>query len=285
MKTSDPINTQKSLSWLLIAPLLLYFVVFVLIPQIILLVMSFKADDGGISFDQMAKALTDTLTYTVLWSTLKLGFFTTIFTIIIGIPYAYCMVISGKKTKAFLLLMIVLPLLVSAVVRTFGWLVTLGNDGPLNQLLMVLGITDEPVRLLFTNSAVIIGLTQIELPIMVLSIYTILSKIDLGLLQASRSLGAGMWMTFFKIVIPLSIPGVIAGSTLVFSSAIGSFVAQTILGGGSLLFMPMYIYQQSILTQNWGFAACLSIILMVTVISIILAGTLLARRSKGYIYG
>lgn len=285
---SSPLGKRRlpqDLTLILVLPLLVYFLAFVLAPQVVLLIMSFKGFGQEVTVAHFTRALSDPMTFGVLVSTLRIGLYTTVLTLLIGFPYALAMVMVGPRLKTFLLLMVVLPLLVSAVVRTFGLLVTLGNQGPLNGLLMAMGWTDGPVKILFTEVAVIIGLTQMELPIMVLSLFTVLSKLDPGLMQASRSLGAGHWMTFFKVIVPLSVPGVIAGSSLVFASAVGSFVTQTILGGGGLLYMPMYIYQQSILMQEWAFAATLAVILMATVSTIVFAGTALARRSQGYIYG
>ncbi|MET4578836.1 ABC transporter permease [Ottowia thiooxydans] len=279
-------SSPRALSgpWLA-APLLLYFLVFVLAPQIVLVVMSFRGLEGAFTLSHFARVLSDPMTYDVLISTLRLGLTTTLLTLLIGYPYALGMVYASPRIKSLLLLLVVLPLLVSGVVRTFGWMVALGNQGPVNELLQWLGVTDQPLRILFTETAVVIGLTQIEMPMMVLSLYTVLGRMDSSLLLASRSLGEGHWKTLVRVILPLSVPGLIAGCSLVFASAVGSFVAQTVLGGGGLLYMPMYIYQQSILSQEWAFAAALALILMVAVGAIIFAGNALARKSKGYIYG
>ncbi|OZI38694.1 hypothetical protein CAL29_08035 [Bordetella genomosp. 10] len=276
----------QDLSALLILPLLLYFLAFVLAPQIVLLVMSLRGLGDRPTLAHFARALGDPMTFSVLFSTLRLGAVTTLTTLAAGFPYALAMATTRhERLRRAMLLLATLPLLVSAIVRTFGWLVTLGNQGPVNGLLMALGAIDRPLRIMFTETAVVIGLTQIELPMMVLALYTVLSRIDPSLALASRSLGGGHWRTFARVILPLSVPGVIAGGSLVFASAVGAFVAQTILGGGGLLYMPMYIYQQSVLTQQWAFAAALAVILMVTVSAIIFAGTALARRSQGYIHG
>ncbi|THU04986.1 ABC transporter permease [Lampropedia puyangensis] len=269
----------------LATPLLVYFLIFVLAPQIVLVVMSFRGLEGALTLTHFARVLTDPMTYDVLIGTLRLGLLTTLLTLVIGYPYALGMVYAGPRLKSLLLLLVVLPLLVSGVVRTFGWMVALGNQGPINELLLWLGIIEQPLKLLFTEKAVVIGLTQIEMPMMVLALYTVLGRMDASLLLASRSLGAGHWKTLVQVILPLSIPGLIAGCSLVFASAVGSFVAQTVLGGGGLLYMPMYIYQQSILSQEWAFAAALAVVLMVAVSSIVFAGNALARKSKGYIYG
>ncbi|OZI23851.1 hypothetical protein CAL26_10580 [Bordetella genomosp. 9] len=272
-------------SVLLALPLLVYFLIFVLAPQIVLLAMSVRGQDGVFTAANFGRALSDPMTYGVLFGTLRLGVYATLATILAGFPYALAIVSVGPRLRSAMLLLVILPLLVSAIVRTFGWLVTLGNQGPINALLLWLGWIDHPIRILFTESAVVIGLTQIELPMMVLALYTVLSRVDGSLAMASRSLGAGYWRTFVQVLLPLSVPGLIGGAALVFASAVGAFVSQTILGGGGLLYMPMYIYQQSILNQDWGFAAALAVILMITVSAIIFAGTVLARRSQGYIHG
>lgn len=279
-----PTSRAGSGPWLAL-PLLLYFVVFVLAPQVVLLVMSVRGLDGALTTAHLAQVLRDPMTYEVLLSTLRLGLYTTVLTLLLGFCYALGMVYAPPRLKAGLLLLVVLPLLVSGVVRTFGWMVALGNQGPLNELLLWAGLIEQPMRILFTETAVVIGLTQIELPMMVLALYTVLGRIDPSLLLASRSLGQGHWQTLRRVLLPLSVPGVIAGCSLVFASAVGSYVAQTVLGGGSLLYMPMYIYQKSILSQEWAAAAILALMLMVAVSGIIFAGNALARKSKGYIYG
>lgn len=270
---------------MLVLPLLLYFLAFVLAPQIVLLLMSVRGQDGVLTAANFTRALSDPMTYGVLFATLRLGAYATAATVLAGFPYALAVMMAGPRLRSAMLLLVILPLLVSAIVRTFGWLVTLGNQGPVNALLMALGVIDHPVRILFTEYAVVIGLTQIELPMMVLALYTVLSRVDPSLMLASRSLGAGRWRTFVRVLLPLSVPGLIGGAALVFASAAGAFVSQTILGGGGLLYMPMYIYQQSILSQDWGFAAALAVILMITVSVVVFSGTVLARRSQGYIHG
>jgi putative spermidine/putrescine transport system permease protein len=265
-------------------PLLLYFIIFVLAPQLVLFAVSLRGLGDDVTLQYFASALGDPLTFKVLLATLRIGLYTMLSTIVLGFPYAILMVRSGPKLKATLLLLAAMPLLISAVVRTFGWIVLLGNRGPINQLFMAFGWIERPITMLFTEGAVVVGLTQLELPLMVLTLFSVLLRQDSALELASRSLGAGYWRTFRKITLPLSVPGLLSGSALVFASSAGAFVSQTILGGGELMYMPMYIYQKSVLSQEWAYAAVLALVLMVTVGFIIFIGIWMARRSKGYLH-
>jgi putative spermidine/putrescine transport system permease protein len=181
-----------------------------------------------------------------------------------------------------LLFLVILPILTSVVVRTFSWIVILGRQGVLNQLLLGLGLINEPLRLLYTETGVVIVLAQVQMPLMVLPILTVLSKIDPNLADASRALGAGEWRTLWRITLPLSLPGIIAGCILTFAASITAFVTQTLIGGARLIYMPLAIYQQAVGANNWPFAAALSIIFMIAVMSVVAALSAIERRSGMY---
>jgi len=172
---------------------------------------------------------------------------------------------------------VILPILTSVVVRTFSWIVILGRQGVLNQVALGLGLTDEPVRLLFTEPGVVIVLAQVQMPLMVLPILTVLSKADPNLADASRALGAGEWRTLWRVTLPLSLPGVIAGCILTYSACVTAFVTQTLIGGARLLYMPLHIYQQAIGANNWPFAAAISVIFMFAVLIVVFLLNLLTR--------
>lgn len=184
-----------------------------------------------------------------------------------------------------LILVIVLPLLTSAVVRTFAWVVILGRQGIVNTTLLALGAIDTPVRLLYTESAVVVALAQIQLPLMVLPVITALGNIDPNLRHASHALGAGRWRTFFEITLPLSAPGVLAGGLLVYAGSVSAFVTQTLVGGGQMILMPYYMYQQAIQGNDYPFAATIAMILLVSVLVIVTAMNLVGRRSRGFVHG
>jgi putative spermidine/putrescine transport system permease protein len=272
--------------WQLAAPLTLFFVVFVLVPLGLLGLVSLytTADLKSMGLDQYFKFLGDGFNLGVLGLTLWLAFKTTIVAILIGYPLAYLYTLAPRGLQRVLILVIVLPLLTSAVVRTFAWVVILGRQGIINEALLGIGLIDTPIKLLYTPSAVVIALAQIEMPLMVLPIITALMNIDPNLRQASEALGAGKWRTFFEVTLPLSMPGLLAGSLLVFAAAASAFVTQTLVGGGQQMFMPFYIYQQAIQANNYPFAATIAMILLVSVLVIVTVMNVVGRRSKGFVH-
>jgi putative spermidine/putrescine transport system permease protein len=152
----------------------------------------------------------------------------------------------------------------------------------LNQIALGLGLTSEPLRLLYTEPGVIMVLAQVQMPLMVLPILTVLSKIDPNLADASRALGAGEWRTLWRVTVPLSLPGVIAGCILTYSACATAFVTQTLIGGARLIYMPLHIYQQAIGANNWPFAAAISVIFMFAVLAAIAILNLIGRKSETY---
>jgi putative spermidine/putrescine transport system permease protein len=268
-------------------PLGLFFVVFVVMPLLLLGYVSLH-NDGALTeqgFDQYRKFLGDAFNLSVLGNTMWLGLKVTVLTLVIGYPLAWIYTQAPARWQGLLMLLIVLPLLTSAVVRTFAWVVILGRQGIVNNLLVSWGWVEAPLKLLYTPGAVTIALAQIELPLMVLPLITALMNIDPALRQASLALGAGRWRTFFQVTLPLSMPGLLAGCLLVFASSVSAFVTQTLVGGGQQMFMPFYMYQQAIQANNYPFAATIAMLLLVSVLVIVTAVNLLARRSKGFVHG
>jgi len=268
-------------------PLGLFFVVFVVMPLLLLGYVSLHNDSALTvqGFDQYRKFLGDAFNLAVLGNTMWLGLKVTLLTLAIGYPLAWIYTQVPGRWQALLMLLIVLPLLTSAVVRTFAWVVILGRQGIINNLLVSWGWIEAPLRLLYTPGAVTIALAQIELPLMVLPLITALMNIDPALRQASLALGAGRWRTFFQVTLPLSMPGLLAGCLLVFASSVSAFVTQTLVGGGQQMFMPFYMYQQAIQANNYPFAATIAVLLLVSVLVVVTAVNLLARRSKGFVHG
>lgn len=272
--------------WQLTLPLGLFFLVFVFVPLALLGVVSLytTSDLKGMGLTQYAKFLGDGFNLGVLGLTLWLALKTTVVAILIGYPLAYLYTLAPRTLQRVLILVIVLPLLTSAVVRTFAWVVILGRQGIINEVLLGIGLIAAPLKLLYTPGAVVVALAQIEMPLMVLPIITALANIDPNLRQASEALGAGKWRTFFEVTLPLSMPGLLAGSLLVFAAAASAFVTQTLVGGGQQMFMPFYIYQQAIQANNYPFAATIAMILLVSVLVVVTLMNLIGRRSKGFVH-
>lgn len=265
-------------------PLGVFFLAFFLVPLAILFFLSLQSDPQGTSYglSQYAQFLGDAFSLGVLGSTLWLGVKVTLLCLVFGFPVAWLYNRSGRWTAGIIMMIIVLPLLTSVVVRTFAWIVILGRQGIVNELLMSLALIDTPLRLLYTEAGVVVALAQVQMPLMVLPLITAIRQIDPNLIDASTALGAGAWRTFFRVILPLSLPGVVAGSMLTFAGAITGFITQSLIGGGQMLFMPMYLYQQAATLQNWPFAAAISIIFLVAVLLVIILFNTLGRMSRAY---
>jgi putative spermidine/putrescine transport system permease protein len=268
----------------LAAPLALFFLVFFVAPLVQLFVLSLHNDQAGTlwGIGQYVHFLTDPFSLSVLGATLLLGAEVTAFCLVLGFPIAWLYHRVGSRAQTLIILIVLLPLLTSVVVRTFAWIVILGRQGIINATLQSMGAIDTPLRLLYTQFGVVLALAQVQMPLMTLPLITALGRIDMNLEDASCSLGAGSWRTFVKVVLPLSLPGIIAGCTLTYAAAITAFITQSLIGGGQMLFMPMYLYQQASTLQNWPFASAISIIFLLAVLAVVSVFNMLGRLSRGY---
>jgi putative spermidine/putrescine transport system permease protein len=268
----------------LAAPLALFFLVFFVAPLVQLFVLSLHNDTAGVvwGIGQYVHFLTDPFSLSVLGSTLLLGAEVTALCLVLGFPIAWLYHRVGSRVQTLIILIVLLPLLTSVVVRTFAWIVILGRQGIINSTLLSIGAIDTPIRLLYTQVGVVFALAQVQMPLMTLPLITALGRIDMNLEDASCSLGAGSWRTFWRVVLPLALPGVIAGCTLTYAAAITAFITQSLVGGGQMLFMPMYLYQQASTLQNWPFASAISIIFLLAVLAVVTVFGMLGRLSRGY---
>lgn len=268
----------------LAAPLALFFLVFFVAPLVQLFVLSLHNDTAGTvwGIGQYVHFLSDPFSLSVLGSTLLLGAEVTALCLVLGFPIAWLYHRVGSRAQTLIILIVLLPLLTSVVVRTFAWIVILGRQGIINSTLLSIGAVDTPIRLLYTQVGVVVALAQVQMPLMTLPLITALGRIDMNLEDASCSLGAGSWRTFWRVILPLSLPGVIAGCTLTYAAAITAFITQSLVGGGQMLFMPMYLYQQASTLQNWPFASAISIIFLLAVLAVVTVFGMLGRLSRGY---
>ncbi|MDP2803406.1 MAG: ABC transporter permease [Phreatobacter sp.] len=273
---------RDAVEWRLAAPLGLTYVVFFAAPFLILLGISFYADaeQTRLGFDSWVKFYTDAFYLKVIFDTLKLGVFAVVATTILAYPLALVFRASSSRMQRVLIFIILMPLLTSVVIRTFAWIVILAREGVINQTLMGLGLTATPLNLLQTELGLVLALTQIEMPLMLLPLLAIMNQLDQNLIDASRALGASKWRTFFRVILPLTLPGWIAGATLVFASATTAFISQSVIGGARLVYLPALIWQQSMVVYNWPFAAVASLTLLFTVLTGIMALSWLGRFAR-----
>jgi len=196
----------------------------------------------------------------VLLRTLEVALITTVVTLLIGYPAAYA-IAGARKRRNALMLLVILPWLVSLVVRTYGWVVLLGNRGTLNSLLLWLGITDGPIRLLFNQIGVVIGLVHVFCPFMILSVLTVFMHTDRSLREASAMLGGNPVQTFLRVTGPLSMPGVVSGCTIVFLLSTGGIITPLLLGGPRNAMLATQIYQDVFQLFNFPKASAMAFLL------------------------
>lgn len=256
-----------------------YLMVFFLVPLVIVFVYSFatRSSTGrtvleGWNLDSYRR-LFDPLVFDIFRRSFILALITTVICLAVSYPFAYYIATRGPRIRNVLLVLVMIPFWSNFLVRTYAWKVLLGSEGPLSQLAQAMG--GEPIRLLFTNTAVLIGLVYGFLPFMVLPLYAALERMDWSLVEAARDLYASGWQAFRRVTWPLSRPGVIAGSILVFIPALGAYVTPAILGGATDVLIGDYIVSQFLAARNQPFGAALSFGIMV----VMLAGTVIYFRS------
>jgi len=271
----------------LVLPLLAFFVAAFLAPLCVLIGVSLFAEPEmkTLSAAQYMKFLGDAFNLSILWGTLWLGVKATLLCLLFGYPFAWIAARAPARWQSALVFVVILPILTSVVVRTFSWIVILGREGILNKMLVGLGLASEPVRFLFTEGGVILVLAQVQMPLMVLPLLTTLTRMDPNLADASAALGAGAWRTFWRVTVPLSLPGVVAGCILTYAACVTAFITQTLIGGARLIYMPLHIYQQAVGANNWPFAAAISVIFMVAVLVVVGLLNQVSRLSRGHAHG
>jgi ABC-type spermidine/putrescine transport system permease subunit I len=208
------------------------------------------------------KALLDGLYLRVLWDTFRIALAVTVITLVLGYPVAWFLASAPPAWAAVGLFCLILPFWTSVLIRTYAWSVILGRNGVVNRALLDAGLIDEPLRLLNNELGVLIGMVHVLLPYMVFPVYAVMRRQDPTLLLAARGLGADGPQTFTRVFLPLTVPGILAGTTLVFVLALGFFITPAILGGGRVMMIAVLIEQQVRGLSNWPFAAALSAVLL-----------------------
>jgi len=240
---------------LLIAPALSLLGAFFILPYLNLLLISFftKSPEAPylrvLTLANYGRLVRDPFTWGVVWSTLWLGAVTTGICLVLSYPLAYHLARAPRRLKGALMVLVISPLLVGVLIRTYGWMILLQDTGLINQLLQSLGASKLP--LMYNRTGALIGLVHVFIPFMVLSIAASIQGIDPELEMEARSLGAGAWRTFWRVTFPLSLHGVIAGTVLVFVLAVSSYVIPSLLGGFTVLTVPILVVRTITELFNW----------------------------------
>ncbi|WP_377828080.1 ABC transporter permease [Bradyrhizobium lupini] len=267
MSPSTAESETEKRTWLLfLAPALLTLIVFLLIPAGIVLRISFFPGSTtigaeGYSLAQYEKFFGNSLYLSVLGETVSYAVIVCLGCLVLGFPVGYSLARHPPYQRRLRMLMVIVPLTLSLVIVVFGWLVLLGRQGLVNNILMWLGIISSPQQLLFNRTAVVVVLIQQFLPFMILSVMNVVMQIDPVLEQASTSLRASRARTFIKVIIPLSTPGIVAGLSLIFVMAVSAFVTPRLVGGPRAQMIGGFVYDQILSTSNWPFGAAMAFIL------------------------
>jgi putative spermidine/putrescine transport system permease protein len=268
--------------WLLI-PILLTFGIFYLLPMVTFILSSFHPDlglgrmGGAYTLENFKLFLTDRFYLIVLWNTARISFYIVAIALILSFPVAYFLARSSRRVTRILVPMLMLSSFVTLVIRALGWVILLGKNGLVNKLLLLLGLGD-PLQFLNHPRGVVLGMVHYVLPLMVLSLMSVVQTIPPSLEQAAENLGANRLRVYTRVVLPLSLPGMIATSLVIFSLSMGVFATPLLLGGGKVYVLPILIYQEIMTKMNYAMGAAMSLILLILVLLINMLSVTIASK-------
>ena len=267
---------SKATPWWLSGPALLLFTALLLVPLALTAVLSFNVYDpatgpksGEFTLAHYALVFSDSYYLGIFWRTFWVSALVTVICVVVGAPEAYVLSRMRNPWRSVLLLVVLAPLLVSVVVRAFGWSMLLGPEGAVNALLQLVGI--GPVKILYTSAAVVIALVHVMLPFMVIPVWTSLQKLDPGVENAALSLNATPFTTLRRIVLPQVMPGILSGSLIVFGLAASSFAIPGLLGGRRLKMVATIVYDEYLSELNWPLGAAVALVLLVANLVVMLS--------------
>jgi len=257
---------RNRLQKVIVALIVSWLTLFVLLPNLMIFATSFLTRDDA-NFVSMAFTLNnytrllDPLYADVLLHSLNMALIATLCCLLLGYPFAWCLTKLPARLRPLMLFLLIVPFWTNSLIRIYGLKIFLSTRGWLNEFLLWLGVIDKPFRIMYTSEAVILGLIYILLPFMVLPLYSSLEKLDKSCLEAARDLGANKLKTFLRIILPLTMPGIVAGCLLVFISAMGLFFVADLLGGAKNLLIGNVIKSQFLNIRDWPFGAATSIVM------------------------
>ena len=266
----EKIDNNKISSWWLLVPTSFLYIITFFIPLITLLVMSFSRFESSVTtigfyLDNYEKILTDGITLKIFFQTVELSLMITLFCLLLGYPVAMLMRRVGPKARLWILLLVVSPLLTSIIVRNVAWVLILGRSGMINDLLISWGLISKPLPLMYNTFGVVLAVVHVYLSFMVLPLFAALSSINNSLEEAAASLGAKPLSIFLNVTLPLSLPGIMAGCTLVFILSMGVYLTPVIMGGNFVVTLPMLIEDAVRNRYNWPEASAMALLLLVAI--------------------
>lgn len=266
--------------YLLFIPCVVLVAYFMIVPLLETIIPTFTNTNGGM-FSAYKEFFTDPYMMSIFWRTIKISLVSSIVCMFIGVPVSYYISRVSNKVRGLLIVLTVFPILTNSVVRSFAWMSILGKTGLINTLLLRFNLIQEPISLIYTEGAIIVGTVYIFLPLMIISLVGVMENIDNDLLEAAESLGANKLNAFFKVAFPLSLPGLIVGIVLVFTGSLTAYTTPQLLGGNKNTVLATLIYQKTMTLGDWqGTAVVATIMIGVTLIVIKGINFLASRLDK-----
>lgn len=263
--------------YLLLIPCIVLVAYFMIVPLMEIIIPTFTNTTDGM-FNAYKEFFTDSYMMSIFLRTIKISLISSLICMTIGVPVSYYISRVSKKLRGLFIALTVFPILTNSVVRSFAWMSILGKNGLINTLLTKLNIINEPLSLLYTEGAIIVGTVYIFLPLMIISLVGVMENIDNDLLEAAESLGANKLKSFFKVVFPLSLPGLIVGTVLVFTGSLTAYTTPQLLGGNKNTVLATLIYQKTMTLGDWQGAAVVATIMIVVTLIVIKGINFLASR-------
>ena len=267
---------KKSSTWMMLAPGLIILLLCLGLPLISVLAPTFTA--GQYPLSAYVEFFQDEYYRKILFRTLKIAVITTGMCMAGGIPTAYFISRCDKKWRGLLLAASIFPMMTNSVIRSFAWINILGSNGIINRILLALNVADKPMKLLYTDFAIIIGSVYLFLPLMIVTVTGVMENIDDDMMEAAQSLGAGRFEAFMKVIFPMSLPGIIVGGILVFTGTLTAYTTPQLLGGNSNMVLATLIYQRAMSVGDWNGASAVALIMIVITLIVIRGFNALAAR-------
>jgi putative spermidine/putrescine transport system permease protein len=284
-RPADAMSPGRAAGLRMAFPASLIVLLVIVAPIVMLFGYSFEHFDpattvrAGFTLENYAKFFADPYYRNVLWSTVWVAALCTALALVLGFPVAWFLARTDSRYKSLYIILLVFPLLVGNVVRAAGWMVILGNAGAINALLVKLGFIAEPMKLLYTPFAVVVGTTAVVMPYFILTLQSVLEGIDFSLEEAARNLGADFPTALRRVILPIAAPGIAAGTVLVFILCMNAYATPVLLGGTGITMMAPALYDQITRASNWPFGAALAVILVfATLLMALLSNWLIHRR-------
>lgn len=255
---------QKKAAYLIMAPGVILLVFFLVLPLVSILLPT--VFDGHFTLAAYQQFFSDSYNIGILLRTLRVSLIVTFFSAILGVPTAYYIARTSQNWRGLLMALTLFPLLTNSVVRSFAWINILGQKGVINSFLLGTGVIKEPIVMLYTEFSVIIGSIYLFLPIMIMTLVGSIENIDTEIMEAAETLGANRFVAFMKVILPLTIPGIIVGSILVFTGTLTAYTTPQLLGGNKNVMLATFLYQKAMSLGDWNGASVIALVMIIVTI-------------------